>query len=85
MGFTKNMKKALSLSNIYILIALLFLHIESVSAVENSQAEAEALFSRRLIEFWRDKDFNLFEKQAILFFKTYPKSIYTEKLQLMLG
>lgn len=49
---------------------------------ENSE---EALFARRIAEFWKDKDAALTKAQIEQFFQIYPSSSYRETLLILLG
>jgi len=49
------------------------------------ESEEEALFVRRIVEFWRDEEYQLVKSQISTFFEEYPDSSYREKLLLMLG
>jgi len=45
----------------------------------------EALFARRIAEFWKDKDAALTKTQIEQFFQIYPSSSYKETLLILLG
>lgn len=49
---------------------------------ENSE---EALFVRRILEFWKDKEIHLVKTQIPQFLQQYPESSYAESLRVILG
>ncbi len=49
------------------------------------KSEEEALFVRRIIEFWRDKEYGLVKGQIKEFFQEYPESSFVESFWIMLG
>ena len=75
----------------YICVSLLALNIVSfpslpILAEESSKiSQDEALFVRRILEFWRDKDFTIVKSQIGQFHKQYPQSEYTDSLWVILG
>ena len=50
-----------------------------------AEVSEEALFARRIAEFWKDKDAALAKSQIEQFFRQYPASIYQEPLFALLG
>jgi tetratricopeptide (TPR) repeat protein len=49
------------------------------------ESQDEALFVRRIVEFWRDEEYGLVKPQANEFIKRYPDSEYVESFWAMLG
>lgn len=49
------------------------------------QSEDEALFVRRVIEFWRDEEYSFAKVQIQDFFQKYPESSYKESFWVLLG
>lgn len=45
----------------------------------------EALFVRRILEFWRDKENCIVKSQILQFIETYPQSSYVDSLLVILG
>lgn len=45
----------------------------------------EALFVRRILEFWKDKETHIVKSQINQFIETYPKSAYIDSLLVILG
>jgi tetratricopeptide (TPR) repeat protein len=45
----------------------------------------EALFVRRILEFWRDKESTIVKSQINQFIETYPSSSYVDSLLVILG
>lgn len=59
--------------------------IGGVFAQENSISEDEALFLRRITEFYEEKEFNIVFNQGKEFLKQYPKSDHADELRILLG
>ncbi|MGM0439928.1 MAG: tetratricopeptide repeat protein [Chlamydiota bacterium] len=55
------------------------------SSLSSSPPEDEALFVRRIMEFWRDGDDGIVEQQINEFLQQYPNSNYQQRLYLLLG
>jgi tetratricopeptide (TPR) repeat protein len=66
--------------------------LTSPSAVANEKValplpvlSEEALFLRRIMEFWKDKEHTIVISQIQQFISQYPDSIFIDKLQVILG
>ncbi len=57
----------------------------SVHCAEASSEENEALFVRRILEFWRDKENAIVKSQIDQFVAQYPQSQYVDSLLVVLG
>ena len=49
------------------------------------QSEEESLFVRRILEFWKDKEYSLAERQIKTYLKTHPEGNYHDHFKMMLG
>ena len=52
---------------------------------ENQVTEEEALFLRRITEFYEEKEFPIVFQQGEEFLNRYPKSEYSDELRVLLG
>ena len=48
-------------------------------------SQEEALFMRRILEFWKDRDIALVRSQILQFQHEYPQSDYNDSLRVILG
>lgn len=55
------------------------------SPISSDESSDEALFVRRILEFWRDKEHSIVKSQIEQFIHTYPQSEYVDSLLLILG
>ena len=69
-----------------ILIFTIFLGIGTdATAVPVPKSEDEALFVRRIVEFYRDNETSLVQTQIKQFLEEYPRSEFTESFLVLLG
>lgn len=68
----------------FLLIPLFSYAVEANPTYDPQQSE-EALFARRIVEFWKDGDNALSKSQIDQFFQLYPYSPYKESLLALLG
>lgn len=52
---------------------------------ENKPTDDEALFVKRIAEFYEEKEFSVVFAQGEAFLKKYPESIYADDLRILLG
>jgi len=69
--------------------SFLLLNLTQVSwgypPLPRANSEEEALFVRRILEFWRDKEYGLVEAQLLPFLEAHPQSPYVNHFWAMLG
>lgn len=68
-----------------VLLLLMLCFQAPVLSEKQALNEKEALFIRRIVDFWRDGEWQLARMQIFEFFKDYPDSHYFENFQAMLG
>jgi tetratricopeptide (TPR) repeat protein len=72
----------------YLFLTLFFLSSFTHLYCENlpvPQSSEEALFARRIIEFWRDEEYPLVRKQIQEFLSIYPSSSFSESFYVIMG
>lgn len=62
-----------------------FIAISCLGLADSASESEEALFARRIAEFWKDNDTALTKSQIEQFFQLYPSSPYQETLLILLG
>ncbi len=71
-------------SSMRIILCIMMFCLLPVSAF-TIEVEDEALFVRRIVEFWREEEYEIVKSQIEDFFYIYPESDFADKLYLMLG
>ncbi len=83
------MKKILFPKINKLLIVFCFLFSSYIYAQENitfnTQTEDEALFLRRIAEFWEDQEYALVKKEIFDYFEKYPEGSLNDSLYAILG
>ena len=72
----------------YLIFSSFCFSLEKIDLRESSQQESvekEELFVRRIIEFWKDGELTIVQKQVKEFFESYPKSLYIDQLKVLLA
>jgi outer membrane protein assembly factor BamD (BamD/ComL family) len=73
-------------SVIVVLIVTVFsISFENLIAHEKAEFGQEALFVRRIMEFWKDKEHQIVKSQIKQFIAQYPQSVYVDSLYVILG
>ena len=73
------------LSKSLILLCLCVFSIPAYCKEPTPESQEEALFVRRIIEFWRDEEYTLVKAQVRDFLKVYPDSEFNDSFWAMLG
>lgn len=58
---------------------------DSIQQSPTAQSEEEALFVRRIIEFWKDKENSILKTQIKQFLHAFPQSEFASSFQVILG
>lgn len=76
----------MAVSRVFLLIVYVCVFLNPLAAAEPVPAsEEEALFVRRIVEFWKDQEYSLAKAQIRDFFKRYPQSEFNESFWVILG
>lgn len=73
------------LASLFVLNQFPFTHIPGCAQEAAKASQDEALFVRRILEFWRDKENAIVKSQIQQFNTLYPQSEYTDSLRVILG
>lgn len=83
------MKRKSFLRNKYLNTLVLFTSISSPLLAEGQKPHAksneEALFVRRIVEFWKDRETDILKSQIAEFLKEYPDSEFRDNMLVILG
>lgn len=69
----------------FLIIILLSLSVSLSLPLSADISEGEALFVRRILQFWKERDAVLVKAQILDFLKQYPESQYRDSLLVMFG
>lgn len=73
------------MKKIFFTLTLLFQMAFAYPPLPEAQSEQEALFVRRIIDFWRDQEYPFAKSQINSFLSQYPNSPFAEHFNGMLG